>query len=101
MRLLHVLISLAVLSFAVSCEEIEEYSWCKTICHKLRECSDNELGIDACADRCQDAVDDGSASETDVEDCSGCVDDHSCRELSGDCRVCDDVLPEFTSRTFD
>lgn len=101
MRLLYVLISVASISLATACEEIEERSWCHEICEKLRECSDAELGVDSCADRCSEAIDEGDVAESDAEDCAECVDDATCREVPDECRVCGDILPAFTSRTFE
>jgi hypothetical protein len=90
-----------MISLTASCDEIAEHAWCNTICEKLRECADSELGVGSCSDRCEEAVDEGDVPEPDVEDCAECVDDHTCRELSRDCSVCEDLLPEFTSRRFD
>jgi hypothetical protein len=46
-------------------------------------------------------VEEGDAPAKDVERCAECVDDHTCREVPSECRLCDDLLPEFTSRRFD
>lgn len=101
MRPLHILISLGLLSLSASCDELKEHAWCSEICEKLRECADDELGVNDCADRCTDAVEEGDAPENDVEDCAECVDDHTCREVPRECSVCEDILPEFTSRNFE
>jgi hypothetical protein len=90
-----------MLSLAAACDEIKEHAWCGEICEKLHECVDDELGVDDCADRCTDEVDKGDVPESDLEDCAECVDDHICREVTRECGICEDLLPEFTSRRFD
>jgi hypothetical protein len=101
MRPVYLSITLLIACFGASCDELEQRGWCTDICEKLQECADNELGVNTCSDRCDDAIDDDILKEADVKDCAICVDDHICRDVPDDCSICEDVLPEFTSRRFD
>jgi hypothetical protein len=95
------ILACASLFITTACEELDESFDCAHICQRLKECVDDDLNTQRCTDRCFDTVDDRRALRHEADDCSACIDDHSCREIPDDCSVCDDVLREFTSRQFD
>lgn len=70
---------------------------CSDGCERLDECVGVGVfgydSVDQCANECEDAIDDGRASESRVGKCADCLDSNACSEiLGGDCNVaCSDL----------
>ena len=74
--------------FASGCDDD-----CTTGCEKFRECNDS-VDVDDCINECDDGLNDGRFSESQVGRCADCVDSNTCGEIaSGDCNeACADLL---------
>lgn len=58
---------------------------CTTGCEKAHECND-AISVGTCVNECDDALNDGRVSDSDVSRCADCLDSNSCGEIaSGDC----------------
>ncbi len=83
--------ALAIIVMAGGCADIGEAIDCDQMCSKLRTCVDGDLDVDHCAERCKDRVDDSALSEQ-LDQCTDCLDrGYSCREITDECSVCDEV----------
>ena len=86
----------AALLTTSGCSEIGEAIDCDQLCEKVHDCLDDDLDRRACADRCEDRVDDNALAEK-LDQCTDCLDQGvSCREMADECPVCDDVRVAVT-----
>lgn len=90
----------ALLTPLVACDKVDEAFDCRAICKELKTCVVTDLDVDECADRCFDTVEEDDALADQADQCEECIDDNSCRDITTQCKVCDDVLMEFTGERF-
>ena len=83
--------ALAFMAVAGGCSHIGEAIDCDQMCNKLKTCSDGDLDVHDCAERCEDRVEDNSMSDK-LDACTDCLDrGYSCSEVADECAVCDEV----------
>jgi len=85
-----------VLLSATGCSEINEALDCDQMCDKMKLCLDDDIDVHDCAERCEDRVDESSLADK-LDRCTDCLDQGvSCKDVSDDCSVCDEVQIALT-----
>lgn len=58
-------------------------------CDKVQECTSPGFEVDVCTDQVEQALDDGRATQSQVDACTSCLDGASCNAINID-DACDD-----------
>lgn len=95
MRKLFTVLALGALASFTGCsDDVEDVVDCVTVCHRYKDCIDDNYEVDACIDRCEEAADDSEARRRRLRECSDCIDDRSCASASFVCSSeCIGIVP--------
>jgi hypothetical protein len=85
------------LFLALGCDaadEIEAEIDCQSVCDRYAECLDSDYDVSACQSSCEDSVDTGDLSQSDLDDCENCIEDRSCANATFACATeCVGIVP--------
>ena len=92
------LVGLAVLLLASAggCEDLGQSVDCHQACEKLEYCSEGELDLGYCHDRCSDDSDEQQELHGELLRCTDCLDQaYNCSEVASKCPLCVEVQAEL------
>lgn len=85
------LTAFGLLATTGGCSGIGEAIDCNQMCIQMRDCMDSDLDVHACAESCEDRVEDNALADK-LDACTDCLDrDQSCSEVGEECSVCAEV----------
>jgi hypothetical protein len=58
---------------------------CRSYCQRYQQCIEDDIEVNACVDRCEDASDADQEHEEKVRECSTCVETRTCAESFDEC----------------
>lgn len=85
------------LVLALGCDaadDIEATIDCRSVCDRYAECIDTDYDVSACRDDCENSIDSGDLSQTDLDQCDNCIEDRSCSGATFACATeCLSIVP--------
>lgn len=86
----------ALLGGASGCKDKGQPVECHQACQKLQYCSEGELNVDYCDDRCADDREEQQPLYSELQRCTDCLDaTYNCSEVASKCPLCVDVQAEL------
>jgi hypothetical protein len=75
-------------------DKVEAKIDCHSVCDRYSECLDADYDVSACQSSCEDSIDSGDLSQSDLDDCDNCIDDRSCANATFACATeCVGIVP--------
>ena len=75
-------------------DQIEAEIDCQSVCDRYAECLDADYDVSACQNDCENSVDSGDLSQSDLDDCENCIEDRSCSGATFACATeCIGIVP--------